>query len=235
MKGGINALSYGTFDDRLKKLSAKLGLSITLASHMFRRTFAVYVAGHELGDLRYLKKHFKHWSMDMTLHYAWDDELFNLIADARGTHVKSLWSEVLNPSQPISGGTAKNIRNLRDRKTESARLFKDHQTMIESVSPTVPLRAKPHVFCTSDRENCSGSTRIDMARCGGCSESIITRDRHGKHWIENYAHQIEMKDVTDIPLFVEKVERDVLVTENVLRDLELLEEAQQVVELRRAG
>jgi integrase len=48
----------------------RLGETWPITSHQFRRTFAVYVARHILGDIRYLREHFKHWSLDMTLYYA---------------------------------------------------------------------------------------------------------------------------------------------------------------------
>ncbi|MDP1775194.1 MAG: hypothetical protein Q8K94_01115, partial [Moraxellaceae bacterium] len=36
--------------------------------------FANYAAHSKFGDLRYLREHFAHWSMDMTLGYAMDQE-----------------------------------------------------------------------------------------------------------------------------------------------------------------
>jgi hypothetical protein len=54
----------------LKAFAKKCGLEWELATHQFRRKFANYAARSQFGDLRYLKQHFKHWSLDMTLGYA---------------------------------------------------------------------------------------------------------------------------------------------------------------------
>jgi len=52
----------------------------------FRRTFAANVAGPILGDLVYLKHHYKHWSLDMTALYALntqqEQELFGEVLHA---------------------------------------------------------------------------------------------------------------------------------------------------------
>ena len=65
----IDVLSSTAINYRLQKLADSLGLDIKLASHRFRRTFASYVVHHKLGDLRYLRDHFKHWSLEMTVLY----------------------------------------------------------------------------------------------------------------------------------------------------------------------
>lgn len=65
-------LSSGAWGIYLKAFAKDCGLSWNLTSHQFRRKFANYVAHSRFGDLRYLKQHFAHWSMDMTLGYAMD-------------------------------------------------------------------------------------------------------------------------------------------------------------------
>src|SRR5690606_9324962 len=65
----ITLLSGVTLIVRLKKFAKNLGMDWKLAPHQFRRTFANYVVHHKLGDLRYLRDHFKHWSLEMTVLY----------------------------------------------------------------------------------------------------------------------------------------------------------------------
>jgi hypothetical protein len=85
-----------------------------LATHQFRRTFAVFVARNVPGDVRYLRHHFKHWSMDMTLHYAkdpqFDDTLFESVLSKRDELQVSIISGWLAPSQNLSGGRADHYR-----------------------------------------------------------------------------------------------------------------------------
>ncbi|MDW2458961.1 tyrosine-type recombinase/integrase, partial [Vibrio sp. 1249-1] len=69
----ITVLSGPTLNKRLRMFAKNLGTDWKLASHQFRRTFANYVVHHKLGDLRYLRDHFKHWSLDMTILYAMNE------------------------------------------------------------------------------------------------------------------------------------------------------------------
>ncbi|MDB5935350.1 MAG: hypothetical protein JWQ01_2694 [Massilia sp.] len=39
----------------------------------YKRLTACYAARSQFGDLRYLRDHFKHWSLDMTLGYAMNE------------------------------------------------------------------------------------------------------------------------------------------------------------------
>lgn len=69
----VRTLSNESWLFCLKAFAKDCGLSWALASHQFRRKFANYAAHSRFGDLRYLKQHFAHVSLDMTLDYAMDD------------------------------------------------------------------------------------------------------------------------------------------------------------------
>ncbi|MBS7473997.1 integrase [Pseudomonas syringae] len=71
--GNIRTLSAETWNDNLNAFAKGCGLSWKLSTHQFRRKFANYAAHSRFGDLRYLKEHFAHWSLDMTLGYAMDE------------------------------------------------------------------------------------------------------------------------------------------------------------------
>jgi len=62
------------FDLQVTKPDNYLGLPTgtiwPLTSHHFRCTFACLAARSALGDIRYLREHYKHWSLDMTLQSA---------------------------------------------------------------------------------------------------------------------------------------------------------------------
>ncbi|MEZ8101888.1 site-specific integrase [Vibrio bivalvicida] len=76
-KGSPITIPSGTAitEFRLKNLCVMSGVDWSLAAHQLRRTFANYVVHSELGDLRALKEHFKHWSITMTALYAANDDL----------------------------------------------------------------------------------------------------------------------------------------------------------------
>lgn len=66
----VRTLTAGDWGSELKAFVARHGIDWKLNTHQFRRKFANYAARSQFGDLRYLRDHFKHWSMDMTLGYA---------------------------------------------------------------------------------------------------------------------------------------------------------------------
>jgi integrase len=70
----VRTLCNESWNFYLKGFTKDCGLSWDLSSHQFRRKFANYAAHSRFGDLRYLKEHFAHCSLDMTLGYAMDDK-----------------------------------------------------------------------------------------------------------------------------------------------------------------
>lgn len=142
---------------------------------------------------------------------------------------KDVWTTVFDPQQPISGGMARVIRELRDGTHERSTLFDDQETMIAALTGTVAVHKNRHSFCTNDNDGCIGRVRLEMIRCAGCSDAVITRDCHGNHWINKYAQLIDIKNVTDIPLLTDKFETDLAATERVLQDLELLDTAKHLI------
>ncbi|WP_305838286.1 tyrosine-type recombinase/integrase [Photobacterium leiognathi] len=105
----VTILSGTTITDkRLPNLCKQIGSDWNLAAHQFRRTFANYVVHSELGDLRALKDHFKHWSITMTALYAFNDnldaELFEELLREKylvEEEIKQDWFEL---DTPITGG-----------------------------------------------------------------------------------------------------------------------------------
>lgn len=117
LKGNqVNSLTLSAFAMRLKAFGDALGVK-GLAAHRFRRTFAVYVAQSAYGDLRYLKQHFKHWGMDMTLLYsanqAQDQELYDEIAVQIKNFKIARVEEFLDEDTIITGGLANKLISYR--------------------------------------------------------------------------------------------------------------------------
>ncbi|WP_411391645.1 hypothetical protein [Pseudomonas sp. MPB23] len=146
-----------------------------LATHQFRRTFAVFVARNVLGDVRYLRHHFKHWSMDMTLHYAkdplFDDTLFESVLSKRDELQVSIISGWLVPSQNLSGGRADHIVRFRGRSEVKA--AKDPKALVRAVGEGVFIRGTGHSWCLATTKGCGGEGLYDAIRCAGCGEGVI--------------------------------------------------------------
>jgi integrase len=146
-----------------------------LATHQFRRTFAVFVARNVLGDVRYLRHHFKHWSMDMTLHYAkdplFDDTLFESVLSKRDELQVSIISGWLTPSQKLSGGRADHIVRFRGRS--EVKTAKDPKALVRAVGEGVFIRGTGHSWCLATTKGCGGEGLYDAIRCAGCGEGVI--------------------------------------------------------------
>ena len=227
----INSMSYNAFDRALKKLCESLGIN-GMASHRFRRTFAVYCAQSAYGDLRYLKQHFKHWSMDMTLLYAGneaqDAELYDEIAIEIKSYKVARVEEFLDEDTIVTGGLANKLTSYRS-KGEAIKTFESRAEMAEKISDSVHLRSTGHSWCTSDNSACGGRSVIEGTRCVDCAESIIEKERHGDYYKRIYIQQLELKEIDDIgEAGKQRIERDIQRCERVLKDFGLFEEVKRV-------
>ena len=227
----INSLSARALDDGLKKLCEHSGVE-AIAPHQFRRTFAVYVSRSAYGDLRYLKEHFKHWSMDMTLLYAANpnqaEDLYNEVAIEVKNHKISIVEGFLEDDAIIAGGLANNIITYRS-KDEAVKIFGSRAEMAEKISDTIHIRSTGHSWCTSDNLGCGGRSVIEATRCVDCKDSIVEKKRHGEYFKAVYLQQIELRSVVeDIgPVGKQRVDRDIKRCEQVLKDLGMWNRVQE--------
>jgi len=217
MQNRITLLSGAALIHRVRKFAKNLGMDWKLAPHQFRRTFANYVVHHKLGDLRYLRDHFKHWSLDMTILYAMNEtqdlELYDEIYAAFDGKRQAIVGHWLEPDTPLSGGMAGHIRQMRNR-SEEVRTYKDRKEMIEAISELVYLRSTGIAWCTND-------TGVDCAggQCEGCEHGCID-DTHKPFWEGLYLQQIELRQIDDLDDSGSKtVERTMERCERVLTDL----------------
>ncbi|MEQ7921283.1 hypothetical protein ABQX22_18960 [Xanthomonas sp. WHRI 1810A] len=174
----VRTVSNVSWDGLLKAFAKASGLSWSLASHQFRRKFANYAAHSRFGDLRYLKEHYAHWSLDMTLGYAMDDswgqhldlELYNEI---QGELEDIKFGVVDNwiGDEVLAGGYGHGIKQWQ-REPQNLLIFKDHASMLKSISESTAIRSNGHAWCTADNNGCVGNT-LERTRCSGCDQSVI--------------------------------------------------------------
>lgn len=174
----VRTLSHGTLGEYLKRFSKDCGLTWNLASHQFRRKFANYVAHSRYGDLRYLKEHYAHWSLDMTLGYAMDDSCgqhldLELYADIQmelediKLGVVDSWLE----GETLAGGYGRALKQWQ-REPQNLLIFKDHASMLKSIAESTAIRSNGHAWCTADNDGCVGNT-LERTRCGNCNNAVI--------------------------------------------------------------
>ena len=223
----IGTLSNISIIVRLSEFSAQCGLDWRFTPHQFRRTFAVYAAHSAFGDLRYLRDHFKHWSLDMTTLYAMsrlqDADLYDSVGLAALNIKTDLLEHWLEPDAILVGGAAEPIRAFRT-KNEALATKDNRAEMAKTISPLVHLRATGVAWCTADTGGCNGGQGVEKTRCADCGNAVIDESRKPV-WQGIYAQQIELRDLTDIgPGGTERVERDIEHCKAVLKGLGATEE-----------
>lgn len=219
-KAGIACISSEGWMGRLKTFAKEF--SWNLHSHQLRRTFAVFVAQNAMGDLRYLRHHFKHWSLDMTLLYArnekQDHELYDeMLAEIKERKV-SVVEHWLDDSTSLSGGRAKNV--LEYRQQREVKTLKDRRALAAVLSNQVSVRSTGHSWCLSDGwGSCGGRGLYEMTSCGGCGEGLVD-DSQKDVWHNLHLQQRELLSLDDIgPGGRSRVLRDIQRVEKVLSDL----------------
>jgi hypothetical protein len=194
----VRTIAVTTFNKDLKAFAAMLGLKWDLATHQFRRKFANYAARSRFGDLRYLKEHFKHWSMDMTLGYGLNESQdlhLYLEIEAELDDIKvGVVSDWLRDDTPLAGGFGKSI--VEWRGTQPITLFKDHASMVRSIADSVSLRSALHGWCTADSGDCVG-LGMDRLRCTDCDNAVI-HQRHAHVYQRQYLELQALLDLNDI-------------------------------------
>lgn len=170
-----------------------------LATHQFRRTFAVFVARNVLGDVRYLRHHFKHWSIDMTLHYAkdplFDDTLFDAVMSKRDELQANIVAGWLTPGHDLAGGRAQDIARFRGRA--EIKTAKDPQSLAKAVGEGIFIRGTGHSWCLATTKGCGGEGLYDAIRCTNCAEGVIDQN-HLIIWQRIREQQIEVLSWPDL-------------------------------------
>jgi integrase len=182
-------------DIRLPKLCTKIGSNWKLSSHQFRRTFANYVVHSQLGDIRALKDHFKHWSIQMTALYAYNDkldqELFEELLREQYWVEEQIKSDWFGLDSPLAGGAiAERIMKVRGDE-DHIKTFKTREDMVRAYSGNIPIRATGIAWCTNDDDGCMGG------KCDICDHGIIDKNNQ-KHWEGMLIQQFDLSQMDDI-------------------------------------
>lgn len=180
-------------DFRLKNLCAMAGVNWSLSAHQLRRTFANYVVHSELGDLRALKEHFKHWSITMTVLYAANDdldqELFEELLREKLFVEEEIFSDFFALDHPITGGVvAERIKAFRSNE-ENIKVYGSHKEMARAMK--LPLRSTGIGWCTNDDDGCM------EGGCDECDHGIVDK-RNVVYWEGMLIQQLELVDLDDI-------------------------------------
>jgi hypothetical protein len=167
--------------------------------HQLRRTFAVIVAHHAGGDLRFLKDQFKHWSLDMTLLYAQQDghdaELASSIFAAVRWRHGELVRRWLETDAVLAGGGGERVSELR--RSYQGGTSKNLEALVRTVSDDLMIRPTGHSWCLSGRSpSCGGRGLYDPPHCVSCASGVIGNE-HLDFWGELRLQQMEAIRLAD--------------------------------------
>ncbi|MEN8131697.1 MAG: hypothetical protein ABFS45_16215, partial [Pseudomonadota bacterium] len=192
-----------------------------LAPHQFRKTFAVYVVRNVLGDVRYLREHFKHWSLDMTLYYTAaeldyvDETLFDELLTQRDELQAIIIEGWITTDKPLAGAGSLKVKAWRER--EEVRVAKDHRELAHKLSSGFYIRGTGHSWCTS--KNCKGTGLYNVLACKDCGNRLID-DTHLMVWRGIRNQQIELLEMDDLgdPMW-QRAKEHLRYAEQILGDL----------------
>lgn len=218
----VRTLSLMSWNSDLNSFAKMHGIDWVFSSHQFRRKFANYAARSKLGDLRYLKQHFKHWAMDMTLLYALNDAqdmaLYIDVLDDLEALREGKVSEWINEAMPLSGGAGSSFTEWR--RHGDVHLFASQAEMVRTIAQNISIRANGHAWCTADSGiDCIGNGGLDRVRCTDCDHSII-EPAHTPIYQRLYDQLALLRDLEDIgESGRNRVNRDIARCAKVLLDL----------------
>lgn len=218
----LRTLSSPSIRSRLNTFAKNHNVNWNFTPHQFRRTFAIYAAHSAYGDLRYLREHFKHWSLDMTALYALNEQQDLDLYDEIMVEIKnekiSIVEHWLDKKTIITGGMSEQVISFRNSH-DAVRTYPSRRDLAEKVSEQIHIRATSIAWCTADAGGCSGGKMIEKTRCGACSHAVID-DRKKDIWERIYKQQLELRDIKDIGASGKaRIERDIKRCEDILKIL----------------
>lgn len=221
----VRTLTRNSWRTSLRQFAINYGVNWSINTHQFRRKFANYAAHSRFGDLRYLKEHFAHWSLDMTLSYAMDDSWgqhldLELYLDIQG-ELEDIKLEVVDTwmtDKYLAGGYGSAIKKWQ-RDPQNLLIFPDPTSMLKSIAESTSIRSNGHAWCTADNDRCIGNT-LERTRCGaGCKDAVIGRS-HAPIYQRLYNNLKELRSRADIgDVGRQRVERDLIRSREVLCQL----------------
>ncbi len=176
----VRIVSHGTFALWLRAMAKKAGLSCPINPHVFRRTFAYMVVRHCNADIRYLKVHFQHWTLETTQLYATHDSRDEDLADEIGQSIldakTDLVSTWLDQDEILAGAAGEHIRHTREKPEFQAHTLKDRKALARSLHEGLNIRPTGHSWCVAaGSPPCGGRGLYDASECAsGCGSAVIS-------------------------------------------------------------
>lgn len=178
---GVVSTDTSSHNKQLNAFAKRKGiiLGALLATHRFRRTYAVIVVHLNKGpriDLVTLQRHFKHASVVMTEWYAklleTDKELYEIIDAETDYFDTALMGHWLEGATPLAGGLGARIKAYAGKHHQPI-YFKTRREFIDSLREGINIRSTGHSWCLAEARDCGGQGLFEAPRCGTCANGVI--------------------------------------------------------------
>ncbi len=185
----------------IKRMVKNAGLGVYVHPHMLRRTFAVFLIQQCAGDLRYLRKHFQHWSIETTQLYATheerEQELVDEIADEMLVQKTGLVAKWLSPDTALSGLGGEHIKAKRSATEFRGMLEPDLRRVAQHLADGLIVRPTGHSWCLSSPVlTCGGQGIYDATQCADCDGAVIAME-HKTIWELLAEQMLEVEQLDD--------------------------------------
>lgn len=225
--GSVTSTETKAHNKQLKAFAIRKGLQFAtpLATHRFRRTYAVIVVHLNKGariDLVTLQHHFKHASVLMTEWYAGlsdtDKELYDLIENETDQFDFALVDHWMEVETPLGGGLGKRIKNYPGRLHQPM-FFATRRDFVNSIREGLNIRSTGHSWCVADAQDCGGRGLFEAPRCDDCASGVID-DNFTDVWRNLQLQHEELVELSDIgPGGREKAKKILAAADRVLAQL----------------
>jgi hypothetical protein len=231
--GRVDVMKVDACITQLKALAHAAGTGWELTNQQCRRTFAYNIANSRLGrmGLVYLKWQLKHASLSLTQLYAanpcQDQALYHELEGEQVLARMDLMEGWLQPDAPLSGGAGRKL--MQTRAVPVANLA----DLLRYAAEVVDIRSTGHAWCLSGTRGCHGQGVYDPSMCSSCSQAVIDKDQ-AHTWQLIHLDNLRLAAITDCgPSVVQKVERAIKRSAQVLEDLGVSLPSQQQVQRYR--
>ncbi|WP_235851115.1 integrase [Paraburkholderia piptadeniae] len=215
----VEVMSVLACCSQLRVLARAAGCEWKLANYQCRRTFSYNVANSRLGrmGLVFLKWQLKHSTMSWTQLYASNPyQDLGLYREMEAEQIEARLGLIegwMQSDAPLSGGAGRKI--LRTRATP----VRHSRDLLQYTAEAVEIRNTGHAWCLSGTRICQGQGVYEPMNCAGCSQAVIDSDQ-ATTWQMIHLENLRLAAVTDCgPAVVQKAQRAIRRSEEVLRDL----------------
>ncbi|MFM2660079.1 site-specific integrase [Vibrio chagasii] len=166
-------------DTFMEYLSNEQGLSVPMrvTPHMFRRTFARFIALSPLGSVEALRDQFAHRAGDVTEYYTQggDGEILNWILEDQSSFQQAVIETQLNHNDGLHGGLGDAVSS-EEFASRDFHTSKNLKTLRKKIGGGMEVQLNAHSVSVRpvDKGACANNCRLNRVQCISCENCVIT-------------------------------------------------------------